>query len=285
MRPYRIPELARKYVEYDMITTHTELPPMADARVHLLYTFLCDSGALTESAAENIALAVYLVQLGLDTHDLIDAEPVRKEEKLMRSRQLNVLAGDFFSSLFYELLAKAERIDLISVISAAVCEVNRKKVNLYTKISAGITADEFFNAKVELNKELFLPVGDLLDEAVQLTWNQLLHEFSRCEAAMTLLDKQSAGNVFFDEYLHLYVREHGSLEDQAILIQDGHSNEVKTRLVSRYGVIERISEELEQSVTRVQQIVQDVQKETLREETTDMLEPYLATLKLLKPAL
>ena len=39
MKPYRVPELAEKYLNYDMIQNHTELPNFPDARVHLLYIF------------------------------------------------------------------------------------------------------------------------------------------------------------------------------------------------------------------------------------------------------
>lgn len=40
MKPYRIPQLAKPYTDYDMIQRHTELPPFSDGRGHLLYIFL-----------------------------------------------------------------------------------------------------------------------------------------------------------------------------------------------------------------------------------------------------
>ena len=104
MRFDHITELAKKYVEYDMISTHTELPDFPAPRVHLLYSFLTDSETGSQKSVENCALAAFLVQSGMDTHDQIDLGGEQQESK-MRARQLKVLAGDYFSSVFYALLA------------------------------------------------------------------------------------------------------------------------------------------------------------------------------------
>ncbi|WP_433946428.1 heptaprenyl diphosphate synthase component 1 [Paenibacillus sp. SN-8-1] len=271
MRTYRIPELAKKYVNYDMITTHTELPPFANARVRLLYTFLSGQEGYTESEVENIALAVYLVQLGMDTHDLIDAEPVRKEESLMRSRQLNVLAGDYFSSLFYELLASAGRTELISKLSSSVCEVNRKKVNLYTKmLQSNLSSEDFFQSQVELNMELYLPLSSLLDEAHQHIWLKLLHEVSRCEVATVHLNSAAAlrsaavGSSIVHEKV---VRDSGNL------------------LLSEQGFFDWLTSELQLSLDRIQQLILDLQGEGLRQELSELTQPFLSVLSLSKPVL
>ncbi|MNR96482.1 Heptaprenyl diphosphate synthase component 1 [compost metagenome] len=272
MRTYRIPELAKKYVDYDMITTHTELPPFANARVRLLYTFLNHQKSFTEADAENIALAVYLVQLGMDTHDLIDTEPVRKEESLMRSRQLNVLAGDYFSGLFYELLANAGRTELISELSSSVCEVNRKKVNLYTKmLQSNLSSEDFFQSQVELNMELYLPLSSMLDEAHQHSWLKLLHEVSRCEVAMVHLNNASAvsSGAVVDS----------SLAHEKVIHDSGN------RLLSGQGFYDKVTGELQQSLNRIQQLILDLQGESLREELSELTEPFLSILRLSKPVL
>ncbi|RUT36090.1 heptaprenyl diphosphate synthase [Paenibacillus zeisoli] len=254
MRTYRIPELAKKYVDYDMITTHTELPPFANARVRLLYTFLNYQESFNEVDAENIALAVYLVQLGMDTHDLIDAEPVRKVESRMRSRQLNVLAGDYFSSLFYELLASAGRTELISELSAAVCEVNRKKVNLYTKVlQSNLSSEDLFQSQVELNMELYLPLSSLLDQSYQHAWLKLLDEVSRCETAMIQLN-----NV--------------------LAVTSGAATNIS-------AAHDLVTAQLQPSLDRIQQFILDLQDESLRKELYELIEPFVSILRLSKPAL
>ena len=68
--------------------------------------------------------------MGLDLHERVSVEPERAEQG-MRSRQLFVLAGDYFSSLFYRFLAERGEIRTISRLSEAVCEVNEAKMELY----------------------------------------------------------------------------------------------------------------------------------------------------------
>ncbi|USB34762.1 heptaprenyl diphosphate synthase component 1 [Paenibacillus sp. YPG26] len=271
MRTYRIPELAKKYVDYDMITTHTELPPLANARVRLLYTFLIGQEGFSEAEAENIALAVYLVQLGMDTHDLIDAEPIRKEEGLMRSRQLNVLAGDYFSSLFYELLAGAGRIELISELSSSVCEVNRKKVNLYTKLAqSDLSSEVIFNSQVELNKELYLPISSLIDSAHQHVWLKLLHEVSCCEIAVVHLNNAAVSSVAVGG---------------PSLVNVKHTHDLGNRLLTGQEHYDWVTDVLRQSLERIQQLLSDVQSERLREELRELIQPFVSKLRLLKPVL
>ena len=54
-----------------MIQAHTELPEFPDTRTRLLFTFLSNQRTpLLHS--ELYALVVSLVQLGMDTHDMID---------------------------------------------------------------------------------------------------------------------------------------------------------------------------------------------------------------------
>src|SRR5262245_61503284 len=130
MKSYRIPEMAKKYVEYDMIQAHTELPEFPESRIRLLFTFLANQRTpLIHS--ELYSLVVSLVQFGMDTHDMIDSESGRLGEKDMRSRQLKVLAGDYYSSRFYQLLAQAGQVEMIRRISNGVTEVNKLKVSLY----------------------------------------------------------------------------------------------------------------------------------------------------------
>src|SRR5699024_4157598 len=60
-------------------------------------------------------LAIMLVQIALDTHDLI---PNGKQDMTMSEteKQLSVLAGDYYSGLYYSLLAEIGEVSLIQKI-------------------------------------------------------------------------------------------------------------------------------------------------------------------------
>jgi heptaprenyl diphosphate synthase len=70
MNNFRIAEITKPYTDYDMIQKHTSLPGLAECRANLLLLFL-NSANENHSQNELITVATSLVQLGLDTHDLV----------------------------------------------------------------------------------------------------------------------------------------------------------------------------------------------------------------------
>ncbi|WP_334077111.1 heptaprenyl diphosphate synthase component 1 [Paenibacillus sanfengchensis] len=286
MRPDRITELAQKYVEYDMITTHTELPNFPVPRVRLLYTFLKDSARLPERSGETCALAAFLVQLGLDTHDSIDVGDFRKEEKEMRSRQLKVLAGDYFSSVFYQQLAQEGLIGVISTLSAAICEVNRIKVRLYTGLrNMRISAEEYIKQRVRLKSELFHVFTEQLDKPAQNIWALLLTELSRCEVA---LDEMSPGPEAQEErkgYAYLRIWETCTAEDKEKLVRNGLETGEWRRLLQKYRIEKQLITMLHQSVENVKNLMHECREEHTRTEIGAILEPMMAVLSSRSPAI
>ena len=63
-------------------------------------------------------LSTMMVQVALDTHELvtISSKEVESGDEL-KNRQLNVLAGDYFSGLYYQLLAASGNVILIKILS------------------------------------------------------------------------------------------------------------------------------------------------------------------------
>lgn len=192
MKTYRIPEIAQKYVDHDIIQAHTALPDFPDARLRLLYAFLNEQEP-HKTHSELYTLVVSLVQLGMDTHDLIDTDLERRTEPEMRSRQLKVLAGDYFSATFYQLLSQAGQIDMISKISGAVSEVNRLKVNLYVRMrQLKMSAEEYLSLTVQLKATLFEIFSGVLEGSLSHAGQRFLTAFA---AARPWLMKSSAWKV------------------------------------------------------------------------------------------
>ena len=217
MKSYRIPQLATNYASYDMITKHTELPHLSDTRVHLLYIFLNECSAAKEQA-ELYSLAASLVQLGLDTHAQVSEASGENGEVNMRSLQLKVLAGDYFSGLFYEMLAKQGEIEMISAMSREICEINVLKMNLYSRIKdSALSAEQYLSLTVQLNMQLFLSFTPLFDEPLQKAWKLLLRALTTCEILLQELqdDRQHTPDVFSFSYWHVY--NAASLQEKSLL--------------------------------------------------------------------
>lgn len=79
------------------------------------------SARVEENIALDYVFAMMLIQLALDTHDEVD------EQQISQQKQLTVLAGDLYSGLYYDFLARRHDISLIRRFAEAIKEINIKK--------------------------------------------------------------------------------------------------------------------------------------------------------------
>ncbi|KOP63843.1 heptaprenyl diphosphate synthase [Bacillus sp. FJAT-18019] len=275
MKPYRVPELAEKYTQYDMIQKHTDLPEFPDARVHLLYIFLKDSGKNIAGHEELYALVTSLVQLGLDTHESIDITEGNQGEAMMRSRQLKVLAGDYFSSRFYQLLAHKGEIAVISLLGKAVSDVNVMKMRLYGKMKKTLLpSEEYLRLTVQLNMQLFLSFTPLLEVSVQETWEKLLKEFTACETIVQEMERCAAPEIGRCGYAYWHLIESGSEEERNLLVSKKTDMKDWRKLILKHKASEKLLDKLRDSVNAIQQLLANRGDSSCN----GMLDPFLKRL-------
>lgn len=186
-----ISKIAARFTEYDMITSYTDLPKFPEHRIDLLSAFL-KNGALEQEIAardqELYGLAISLMQLGLDTHDMVVADEGTDDKMAMRSNQLKVLAGDYFSSRFYQLLANNGYIDFIQRISRSIGELSRIKMDLYLSIQQlRMTAEDFIKQSALIKMQLFIPFKHMMKQSFTEIWSTMLHEIAHCEVIVEQL--------------------------------------------------------------------------------------------------
>ncbi|BFH61787.1 heptaprenyl diphosphate synthase component 1 [Paenibacillus azoreducens] len=274
MKPYRIPQLIKKYVEYDMIQKHTELPPFPDARVQLLYIFLNQGTNRMNVNSELFSLVTSLVQMGIDTHETIDTQKDKPGEGFMRSRQLKVLAGDYFSSRFYQLLAQKGQIEAVTRLSQAICDVNVLKMNLYGKMkSLLLSAEEYLRQTVQLNMQLFLSFTPLFEESLRDLWNALLRGVSECETLGREMQR-SGGDWYLHSYSYWHILEVASEEDQQMLKESKIDIKDWKKLMLKYKAGEHMAEKLRQALESVQSILKNIKGDSRLREIAIILEPF-----------
>ncbi|QAY66166.1 heptaprenyl diphosphate synthase component 1 [Paenibacillus protaetiae] len=283
MISYRIPEMTRKYVEYDMIQSHTDLPAVPDFRVRLLHAFLGEHRILSKSS-DLYAVVITLVQLGMDTHDLIDTDIGKRSMREMRSRQLKVLAGDYFSSRFYYLLAQAGQIEMVSKISAAVCEVNRLKVNLYTKMKQlKVSAEEYLSQTVQLKSELFQLFAGMLEGASSRVWSDLLPHISSCEVVLEELQRSESVSKFRNSWAFWHIMQEGTAEEKHQLSERDHEAAVIASLVQKYDIRAKLAAKLRTASEVIRQTAARMDSDQLGGELIAQLDSFMK--KIAAPAL
>lgn len=277
MKPYCIPQLAKPYTNYDMIQRHTELPPFSDGRGHLLYIFLNHSSVVQrQNERELYTLVTGLLQLGLDTHEGIDRSNDVRGEDPMRSRQLKVLAGDYFSSWFYHLLAKNNQIEMVGVLSKAIADFNVMKANLYVKMREKfLTAEQYLRYMVQLNMRLFLSFSPMIEKPIVELWEKLLAEFSHCETVIGELLRSKDPSNIRDSYAYWKILEHATADERQLLQSSSLDEKDWKLLVIKSKCDTILQDKLHQSIQSIQEQIKGINDEHLIRELGVLLDRFL----------
>ncbi|AJD91307.1 hypothetical protein JMA_19900 [Jeotgalibacillus malaysiensis] len=156
-----------------------------------------------------VATAI-LIQQALDTH-----EKVSLNDESHRIKQLTVLAGDYYSGLYYKILSEIPDIELIRKIAHAIEEINEHKI----EISPGhaLTESEFLYSLKKIESSiisgLFKHLG--FQEMVPLAENLLLAERLKREnkayseghfSSLFYFFKHGAHHIKASDYTRVYKR-------------------------------------------------------------------------------
>ena len=106
--------------------------PMVDEDKLLLLWGLFNELNLSINERNHYMLSTMLVQIALDTHEKVsNTNMTLGGSELLKSQQLTVLAGDYYSGLYYKVLSEVENIEMIRSLSSAVKKINDHKILLY----------------------------------------------------------------------------------------------------------------------------------------------------------
>jgi len=108
-------------------------PKIDEDKLMLLAGLFCELEKSSDEIHTDM-LSTMMVQVALDTHELVtvSSQGIESGDEL-KNRQLNVLAGDYYSGLYYQLLATSGNVILIRILSSGIKEINEHKISLYQK--------------------------------------------------------------------------------------------------------------------------------------------------------
>ncbi|KMK76447.1 heptaprenyl diphosphate synthase component 1 [Alkalihalobacillus pseudalcaliphilus] len=117
-----------KLIEHTYLQQHINSPVIDTDKVSFLYAML--SKHLSSQDSQSLILSAILLQSALDVHEEVSLEKLEAEHA-KKERQLTVLAGDYYSSLYYYLLAQLKSPEMIRIFSRSIQEINESKMNVY----------------------------------------------------------------------------------------------------------------------------------------------------------
>lgn len=155
-------ELLLEKLSHPYLMDHVESPFIDDDRL-LLLTSLMEQQEVNPEKAKNYTVTTMLLQIALDTHEQVHNSQSGEEDESHKRRQLTVLAGIYFSGLYYKLLADMDDIEMIKLLASGVKEVNEQKILLYQKEAEAI--DKLMESVKLIESTLLGKVADHLDAA------------------------------------------------------------------------------------------------------------------------
>jgi heptaprenyl diphosphate synthase len=150
-------ELLLEKLSHPYLQKHVESPFIDEDRLLLLASLL-EQQEGNKEIATNYTLTTMLLQIALDTHEHVNNSLSDEGDDSHKQRQLTVLAGIYFSGLYYKLLADLEDIDMIKRLASGVKEVNEHKISLYQKDAEAI--DQLMESVKLIESSLLGKVAD-----------------------------------------------------------------------------------------------------------------------------
>jgi heptaprenyl diphosphate synthase len=157
-------DLIMQKISHPYLQKYIQTPNIDEDKLLLIISML-DQHGLTKLEMKDFVVTTMLIQVALDTHELVSntTNPIEKESSL-KSRQLTVLAGDYFSGLYYKILADSNNLAMIRALSEGIKEINEHKIFLYQKDSDGI--EKLMNNIWTIESALINKIADYLHESI-----------------------------------------------------------------------------------------------------------------------
>lgn len=225
--------------------------PVIDEDKLLILVSIMDRLELSYNELKNYTMTTMLIQIALDTHEHISNANV--DEK---NRQLTVLAGDYYSGLYYKLLADSENIIMIKELSKGIKEVNEHKVSVYQKELNGI--DNLMTSIKKIESSLLVKFSECFK--VDL-WNEFIANlffFKRLLYEKNLFIE--AGNSHVFEYMkditflnkHLTIKNLSDKQQRDLLvICDRYLDSSKQFLLKGISQLPYLNDMLEARITSI----------------------------------
>lgn len=115
-------------IDHPYIQKYVDPPTVDEDKIRFIFLML--SNVLPKEELNDYALAAMLVDASLSTHDKVSLKKINSDY-VKKNRQLTVLGGDYYSSLYYRLLSINDYVPMIHIFALSIQTINEHKMILY----------------------------------------------------------------------------------------------------------------------------------------------------------
>ncbi|MFJ7754132.1 heptaprenyl diphosphate synthase component 1 [Peribacillus muralis] len=127
----QLKQLIEKKAQHPYLLKFIQKPSLDEDKLLLLWGLFNDVDVKSEKRDQYIT-STMLVQIALDTHEIVSNSGEGLDlPDVLKNRQLQVLAGDYYSGLYYQVLATVGNVEMIRILSSAIKKINDNKIILY----------------------------------------------------------------------------------------------------------------------------------------------------------
>ncbi len=117
-------------IQHSFLLRYIHKPEIDEYKLYFLH-YILNKTVLAPNVKEQLIISTMLVQIALDIHEKIPDDFEDSGTSIGVDSQLSVLAGDYYSGLYYSLLADIEEREYITLLATAIKQINELKMNLY----------------------------------------------------------------------------------------------------------------------------------------------------------
>lgn len=142
-------------LQYSYVEQFVRKPFVDEDKLEILH-YIYQSVQLPTYIKQQQMITIMLAQIALDTHDRIPND-TQDETMSGTEKQLSVLAGDYYSGLYYLLLAEIKEVNLIQTLATSIRKINENKMSLFHEDYQSVS--DLFYLLTEIESEMFTNVA------------------------------------------------------------------------------------------------------------------------------
>jgi heptaprenyl diphosphate synthase len=191
----QLKRLIETKAQHPYLLKYIQKPSLDEDKLMLLWGLFNDLDVTSEKRNQYI-ISTMLVQIALDTHEIVSnsGEGIESPE-VLKNRQLQVLAGDYYSGLYYQGLASIGNVDMIRILSSAIKKINDNKIILYQQGSIQDVPTLLMTIKA-IEASLIQKLADYYNEPVWIEISEDLLLLKRLHAEKRSYMKSGESIVF-----------------------------------------------------------------------------------------